>query len=253
MAGRSRAEPGRWGTLYGVGLGPGDPELLTLKARRIIRAVPTLVVPVRRLGEPSFAWSIAEPHLRSRRQRVIWLPFPQDSGDPVLEAQWDRNGAEVARALARGRDAAFLTEGDPLFYSTFVHLAARLTARWPEVRVEVVPGVTSMTAAAAAAGEPLVVRGDRLAVLPAVYDLAALERVLREFDTVVLLKVNRVLDRLVTTLERLGLAERAVLVERCGRPEQRVVRGLQAALERDVDYFSLVIVRAGAGGVGQPS
>jgi precorrin-2/cobalt-factor-2 C20-methyltransferase len=105
-----------------------------------------------------------------------------------------------------------------------------------------VPGITAPTAAGAAAGEPLVARGERLAVLPAVYGTDELRRTLTDFDTVVLLKVNQVLDRVAALLEELGLAERALLVERCGRPEQRIIRGLWPP-PTDVDYFALVIVK----------
>ena len=234
--------PTSYGTLYGVGLGPGDPELVTLKARRIMRQVSTLLLPVRRDGDDGYAWSIAAPHLEPGRQEIVRLPFPQARGDSELDRQWERHGDRVLGLLADGRDAAFLTEGDPLLYSTFTQLALRLRALAPELPIEIVPGVSSITASAAAAGEPLVARGGRLAVLPSVYGTDELRRVLAEFDTVVLLKVNRVLGEIVAVLEELDLVERALLVERCGRPEQRIVRGL-AGFAEPVDYFSLVIVR----------
>lgn len=232
-----------WGTLYGVGLGPGDPELVTLKALRILRSAPTLLVPVRRVGGPSYAWSIAEPHLVGGRQRVVRLPFPQGRGEAELDQQWDRNSRTMLTVLEGGRDAAFLTEGDPLLYSSFIQVAGRLRQAAPDLPIEIVPGVSSITAAAAAAGEPLVARGGRLAVLPAVYGADELRQTLRDFDTVVLLKVNRVLREVVALLAELGLAERALLVERCGRPEQRIVRGLNGSLPERVDYFSLIIAR----------
>jgi precorrin-2/cobalt-factor-2 C20-methyltransferase len=230
----------RLGTLYALGLGPGDPELITLKALRILRRAPTLLVPVRRATDPGYAWRIAEPHLEPGAQRVLRLPFPQGMGDPELDEQWERHCAPILEALAAG-DAAFLTEGDPLLYSTFIQVAARLRGLAPGLAIEVVPGVSSITAAAAVAGQPLVARGGRLAVLPAVYSPDDLRRTLRDFETVVLLKVNRVLDRIVPLLEELGLADSALLVERVGRPEQRLVRGLRA-FAGPVDYFSLIIV-----------
>jgi precorrin-2/cobalt-factor-2 C20-methyltransferase len=234
--------PERLGTLYGLGLGPGDPELITLKALRLLRSVPTLLLPVRRPGDTSYAWSIAAPHLVPGAQRLVELPFPQGRGERALDAQWDRHAETVLAELADGRDAAFPTEGDPLFYGSFIQLAGRLRALAPTVQIEIVPGVTSPNAAAAAAGEPLVARGERLAVLPAEYGTDELRRTLADFDTVVLLKVNQVLDRVAALLEELGLAERALLVERCGRPEQRIIRGLWPP-PTDVDYFALVIVK----------
>jgi precorrin-2/cobalt-factor-2 C20-methyltransferase len=231
-----------WGTLYGLGVGPGDPELITLKALRILKSVPTLLLPVRRWGDQGYAWSIAEPHL-SNGQRVVRLPFPQDRGSSAVDEQWDSNCARVLEAVARGREAAFLTEGDPLLYSSFIQLASRLRSREPDLSIEIVPGVSSITAGAAASGQPLVARAGRLAVLPAVYRTAELRPTLRDFDTVVLVKVNRVMDQIVAALDELGLVERALLVERCGRPEQRVVHGLAGWSDAEVDYFSLIIVR----------
>jgi precorrin-2/cobalt-factor-2 C20-methyltransferase len=230
------------GTLYGVGLGPGAPDLLTLRALQVIQRVPTLLLPVRRPGDSGLAYSIVEPHLEPGKQRIVRLPFPQAMASAELNAQWDEHCREVLALLQDGRDAAFLTEGDPLLYSSFIQLAERLRAHAPQLSVEIVPGVSAMNAAAAAAGQPLAARGQRLAVLPTVYRDDDLRQVLEEFDTVVLLKVNRSLDRLVVLLRELGLAERALLVERCGRPEQRIIRGL-CKDPGPVDYFSLVIVR----------
>jgi len=230
------------GTLYGLGLGPGDPELITLKALRILRSVPNLLVPVRRVSDSGYAWAIAQPHLEpSARQRVLRLPFPGECDERMLDEQWDRNCQRVLEMLLGGEDAAFLTEGDPLLYSTFIHLAERLRSANPALSIEVVAGVSSITAAAAAAAVPLAARGGRLAVVPAMYDPAELRQTLREFETVVLLKVSPALERVVALLDELGLAERAVLVERCGRPEQRIVRGLSGPLT--ADYLSLIIVR----------
>ena len=234
-------DPTRRGTLYGLGLGPGDPELITLKALRIMRSVPTLLLPVRREDDESYVWTIARPHLDAERQEVIRLAFPQARGESDLDVQWDRHAVRVLPLLDGGRDAAFLTEGDPMLYSTFLQLAARLRAAAPDLPIEIVPGVSSITAAAATAGQPLVSRGGRLAILPTLYAADELRRTLREFDTVVLLKVNRVLDEVVGVLDELGLADRALLVERCGRPDQRIVRGLRG-FAGPVDYFSLVIV-----------
>jgi precorrin-2/cobalt-factor-2 C20-methyltransferase len=236
----SLRRPG-WGTLYGLGLGPGDPELITVKAQRILRSVPTLLVPVRSPEDPGYAWAIAEPHIGVQMERVVRLPFPREC-EADLDEQWEQNCQQVLECLQQGEDAAFVTEGDPLLYSTFVQVTSRLRARVPDLPIEIVPGVSSITAASAAAGESLATRDEWLAVVPAFYGVEELRETLQRFDTVVLLKVNRVLDEVVGVLSDLGLAERAILVERCGRPEQRIVRDLRDCPSK-VDYFSLVIVR----------
>jgi precorrin-2/cobalt-factor-2 C20-methyltransferase len=237
------------GTLYGLGLGPGDPELVTLKALRVMQRVSTLALPVRRAGDLGYAWSIAAPHLEPGQQRVLRLPFSEHRDSPDLDAQWDRGCTELLRILEAGQDAAFLTEGDPLLYSTFIHLVAALRRANPALPVEIVPGVSSVTAAAAAAGEPLVSRAGRLAVLPAIYGLDELRATLHDFDTVVLMKVHRVLDQVVALLREPGLERQAFLVERCGRPEQRVVRDLGELASGGLDYFSILVLRKPETGV----
>jgi precorrin-2/cobalt-factor-2 C20-methyltransferase len=207
-----------------------------------MRSVHTLFVPVRRPRESGYAWSIAEPHLIPGKQQVMRLPFPGQDCESGPDGQWDRNCQSIVSALANGQDGAFLTEGDPLLYGSFIQIASRIRVAAPDIPIEVIPGISSITAAAAAADLPLVEKAERLAVLPASYSMGELRQVLRDFDTVVLLKVNHVLREVQAVLDELGLAERAVLVERCGHPEQHIVRGLSRPLG-SVGYFSLVIVK----------
>jgi precorrin-2/cobalt-factor-2 C20-methyltransferase len=227
------------GTLYALGLGPGDPDLMTVRARSILERMPTLFVPVRRAGGRSYALEVAAPFLDAERQRVETLPFPSAADG------WLAHTERMVAALAAG-DAAFLTEGDPLFYGTFVDVLGILRARWPTVPVCVVPGVPSPMAAAAATAVPLADDDQRLAVLPAMYARTTLPSVLRRFDTVVLLKVAPVLAAVLDQLEGAGLGERTIHVRRVGRPEQAVHVGCAAirsapAEVRD-DYLSLLIV-----------
>lgn len=234
------------GTLYGIGVGPGDPELLTLKGLRLLRAAACVFVPVSRGGARSYARQIADEHLDPARQRIVELPFAMREDAERMAAQWRTNAETIAAGLATGADAAFLTEGDPMLYSTFTHVAAALRELRPDARVVAVPGVSSVHAAAAAAGVALADRDERLAVLPATYEGAGLRDALRAFDTVVLLKVAPVLDRVLDLLDELGLAERAVCVERCGRPEEVIVRDVRTLRGQTLDYFSLLIVRRNA-------
>jgi precorrin-2/cobalt-factor-2 C20-methyltransferase len=179
------------------------------------------------------------------RQHVETLAFP-DSGNG-----WRDHVQRMVALLARG-DLAFLTEGDPLLYSTFIGVLRELQVHHPQVRVSIVPGVASPIAAAAAAGVPLADDEQRLAILPAIYAVDALPETLRRFDTVVLLKVSSVLDAALDCLERLGCAEHVLHVRRIGRPEQSILSGLEqirsAPTEVRNDYLSLLIVTRGAAG-----
>lgn len=236
---RARTSPRGRARLVGVGVGPGDPELLTLKAARAIREADVVFTPVRRLGEDSLALEIAGDQIDRERQRLVTLAFPaRERAD-----SWDAAAHEIVRELGADGYGVFLTVGDPLLFGSFGHVAAALRRLAPALPVEIVPGITSATAAAAAAGVSLVDRGERLAVVPATSHHDELARVLLEFDCVVLLKVGPVLGRLLDLLQRLALVEHAVYVRRCGQPGQQIVRDVRS-LRRDppTDYFALLIV-----------
>jgi precorrin-2/cobalt-factor-2 C20-methyltransferase len=232
------------GTLYGVGVGPGAPDLITLRAAQVIGGVDAIAVPVARRGEASYALTIARG-LVGPEQEVIALHFPMVR-DVAHRIGYRREAAaQIAARLTAGRSVAFLTEGDPLLHSTFGYVLAHLPEGLP---VEVVPGVSSINAAAALTGEPLVKGEDRLAVLPATFEnVAALDDLFAEFDTVVLMKVHRVLGDLLDALDRLGLTEGTWLVERASHPAGRVLRGA-AIRGSDPHYLSLLIVHTGRSG-----
>ncbi|MHB0870430.1 MAG: precorrin-2 C(20)-methyltransferase [Chloroflexota bacterium] len=231
------------GTFYGVGVGPGDPELLTVKAQRLLQQVPVLCVPKSREEGESYALGIVSHLMDARRQQLLELVFPMTKDRARLEEHWNRALEQVLLPLREGQDVAFVTEGDPSLYSTFQHLHRLIRERLPAVPTQVIPGISSINGSAAAAGLPLVDGAERLAVLPATYEGEQLVEILKQFDTVVLLKVHRVMDRVLDALERLGLADRAVYVSRCGSPEQRIVRDVSSLRGQELEYLSLMIVK----------
>jgi precorrin-2/cobalt-factor-2 C20-methyltransferase len=231
------------GTFYALGLGPGDADLMTVRAQTLLQRVPTLCAPVRRLGGQSYALQIAGELIDPLRQHVQTFAFP-DSG-----AGWRDHVDRMVALLADG-DLAFLTEGDPLLYSTFIAVLRELHEHYPQVRVSIVPGVASPMAAAAAAALPLADDEQRLAILPAMYALDALSETLRRFDTVVLLKVASVLDAALDCVERTGDTRYVLHVRRVGRSEQSILSGVErirtAPADVRNDYLSLLIVTRGA-------
>jgi precorrin-2/cobalt-factor-2 C20-methyltransferase len=225
------------GRLCGVGVGPGDPELLTLKAVRRIGAA-DVVAYVTPDGRPSFARAIAAPHLPGG-QRELALPVPmRPEGEPA-DAAIDAGAELLADELAAGRDVALLCEGDPLLYGSFIHFFTRLAARF---EIEIVPGITSIAAGAAVAALPLVSRNETLCVVPATLPAPALATHLDRTDAAAVLKVGRHLAKLRTVLDDLGLLEAAVYVERATLAEQRVIPVTHLDAE-EAPYFSLVLVR----------
>ncbi len=197
------------GVLFGLGLGPGDPELITLKAARLIAACPVVAYPAL-AGADSFARSIAAGLIGGDVREIV-MDVPMTTAREPAQAAYDTGAAAIAAELEAGRDVVCLCEGDPFFYGSFMYLFARLSGRF---RVEVVPGVTSLTACAARAGLPLAARNERLTVLPGPLPEAELEARIEGAESVAILKVGRHLPKLRAVIDRLGLMDRAVYVER---------------------------------------
>ncbi len=225
------------GTLHGIGLGPGDPELITLRAARLIGAARVVAYPSLAGGD-SLARSIAAD-LIPAGAREIRIDVPMTRARAPAQAAYDAGAARIAEALDAGEDVVCLCEGDPLFYGSFMYLHARLAARY---RVEVVPGVTSLTACAAAAAMPLVARDEVLTVLPGPLPDDALRAHLRAADAVAVMKVGRHLPRLRALLAAEGLE--GTYVERATTGAERVLPLGDAP--DDAPYFSMILVTRGA-------
>ena len=225
--------------LIGVGVGPGDPELLTLKAVRAIQAADVIFAPVRRAGERSMALEIARAHIDGDRQQIVCVPFPrEDRGE-----SWATAASMMTEVLGETRRGIFLTEGDPLLFGSFGDVLNGLREYGGHLTTATIPGISSVTAAAAAAGLPLTDHEERLAIVPATAPPAEIEMALQAFDCVVLLKVGRVLGELLTLLERLGRLDSSVYVRRCGWPDQEIVHDVRRLLACPPrDYFALLIV-----------
>lgn len=244
---------GHTGCLYGVGVGPGDPELLTLRACRVLREAGVVVVPKRSPRDEGYAFGIVRHLIDPSRQEVLELVFPMTRDRQRLDSVWESHAAAIASRLATGRDCAFITEGDPFFYSTFIYVWERLRRRFPGFRAEVVPGVSSVHAAACRAGVPLASGDERVAILPGVGDPEEVRRHLESFDTVVFLKCHTGLPTLVRALEEGGLACQAVYVKKATAAEEEVVADLRAMAGREPEYLSLVIVRRTGEGPAGPA
>lgn len=224
------------GRVHGLGVGPGDPELLTLKALRLLRAAPVVAYPAPERG-PSLARSIVASHLPGGQIEIaIRMPLVE-ARFPAREV-YDRAARDLAGHLTAGRDVVVLCEGDPFFYGSFMYLFARLAADFP---VEVVPGVSSLTACAAALGAPLAARNDVLAVVPGPLPADILAARLANADAAAIVKVGRHLAKIRRVLGDLGLAEGARYVEHATMASERAVPLAQVG-EEAAPYFSMILV-----------
>ena len=234
---------GMFGTLHGVGVGPGAPDLLTLRALGILRASPVLALPRSSDWGGSRAWEIVAPHLADvTDQERLFLTFPMSKDPARLRPAWAHALDQIGARLARGLDVAFVTEGDPSLFSTFIYLQREAPTRWPTVRVEVTPGITSVTAVPAVTGVPLADGQERIAILPGTCGLDDLDDALARFDTIVLMKIGPEMPRVIDAIARAGLLDRAVYVSRATMAEQRIRRDLTALRDQRGDCFAMVVV-----------
>lgn len=227
------------GTLFGIGLGPGDPELMTLKAHRLISSATVVAYPAPDSGE-SFARSIAAGAIRvDAREIPIVVPMRVDRF-PAQEI-YDRASQEIAGVLETGQDVVTLCEGDPFFYGSFMYLFERLSGRFP---IEIVPGVTSLTACASQLHRPLTSRNDVLTVIPGPLPDEIIRDKIEAAEALAIMKVGRHLPRLKRLLSHMGLLDRAGYVERASLPEQKVQRLVDLETET-APYFSMILIYKG--------
>ncbi len=230
-------------TIWGVGLGPGAPDLVTLRAIATVRRADVIVLPRSSDFGESVAWSIVKHHIESRPdQEKLPLTFPMSNDPGRVRACWDRALVEIGARVEAGKSIAFVTEGDPSLYSTFIYLQREAPKRWPDVRIEVVPGVSSVMAVPAVAGIALADGQERVAIVPAAYGVEDADDLLRKFDTVVFMKIGPEMGRLVAALERHGLVDRAVYVAKATMSGQRVVRDVREISGERGDCFAMVVV-----------
>lgn len=227
-------------TLHLVGVGPGDPELLTLKAARILGAAAVIAYPATR-DDSALALEIAASHVNSAAQRLpITVPMSVERGP--AQAAYDVAAALILSHLRAGKSVVYLCEGDPLFYGSAMYLLARIAGQAP---VEIVPGVTSLTASAAAIGRPLAARNEVLKILPAPLPDATLRAELAAAPAVAIIKVGRHFDRIRVLLRETGHAENALVVEHATTSRQRITK-LADFPHDERPYFSTILCYAGA-------
>ena len=226
------------GKLYGIGVGPGDTELLTLKAARILKTVPVVFTPKSSKEKESIALSIVRPVLEERkdykRLMLVTPIFPMIEDKEELEKIWTSASEMIAQYLDSGRDVAFITLGDPSVFSTYSYLQKKLKGKY---EIETVPGITSFTACAAARNEALVEQNDVLTVVPKIDD--RLEQILEYSDSVVLMKASRNTSQLEQIIEEKERPKDIYSVQNCTRENEKIIEGFS----NEKPYLTTTVIK----------
>ena len=226
------------GKLYGIGVGPGDTELLTLKAARILKTVPVVFTPKSSKEKESIALSIVKPVLEERedykRLMLVTPIFPMIEDKDELEKIWTSASEMIAQYLNSGRDVAFITLGDPSVFSTYSYIQKRLIG---EYEIETVPGITSFTACAAARNKALVEQNEILSIVPKIDD--RLENVLEYSDSIVLMKASRNTSQLEETIEQKERNKEIYSVQNCTRENEKIIEGFS----HEKPYLTTTIIK----------
>ena len=238
------------GKFVGVGVGPGDPELITVKAVKILKTADVISIPKAHENKPSLALAIVKHILEEREKppEVLELVFPMTKDKEELKRVWNENARIIAEKTKTGKTIAFITLGDPMFYSTFIYLCQRMKEEHPEVNLEIIPGVTSVTACAAVSKIPLAEKNEVVAIIPSGIDSNRIGEIAKHADSLVLMKGSKRLKKLVPILEKSGFTKDSTiaLVRRCTMPKEKVMVGKLGDVKNwDIhdDYFSISMIK----------
>ena len=229
------------GIFYGIGVGPGDPELLTVKAIKAIENVDVLIAPKTEKKEGSVALTVAKPYLK-KDVEIVYQVFPMVKGfaENSTEA-WEANKQEILALLQAGKNVAFLTIGDPMFYSTYIYIYRLLEHE--DVEIKTIPGIPAFAAIGSQLGYPIVEGDDVLTVIPATASPEKVEKAMQAADNVVLMKVYKNFEEMADLLAKNNMAEQAVLVSRAGLDDEKIIYNVVAHKKDKLNYLSTILTR----------
>ena len=229
------------GIFYGIGVGPGDPELLTVKAIKAIEQVDVLIAPKTEKKDGSVALTVAKPYLK-KDVEIVYQVFPMVKGfaENSTEA-WESNKQEILELLRAGKNVAFLTIGDPMFYSTYIYVFRLLENEG--VEIQTIPGIPAFAAIGSQLGYPIVEGDDVLSIIPATASPEKVEKAMQAADNVVLMKVYKNFEEVADMLDKNEMAEQAVLVSRAGLDDEKIIYDVLAHKKDKLNYLSTILTR----------
>ena len=229
------------GIFYGIGVGPGDPELLTVKAIKAIEKVDVLIAPKTEKKDGSVALTVAKPYL-NKDVEIVYQVFPMVKGFAENSTDaWESNKQEILELLRAGKNVAFLTIGDPMFYSTYIYVFRLLENEG--VEIQTIPGIPAFAAIGSQLGYPIVEGDDVLTVIPATASPEKVEKAMQAADNVVLMKVYKNFEEVADMLDKNEMAEQAVLVSRAGLDDEKIIYDVLAHKKEKLNYLSTILTR----------
>lgn len=228
------------GKFFGLGVGPGDPELITVKAINIANRVDILVAPETVPGKGSVAYDIIKGHLVNIK-KVKFQTYPMTYDERELDLHWNKNVQEIAALLREGLDVAFITLGDPLLYSTYIYIMGLLKELG--MSIQTIPGITSFCAAASRLNAPLAEGDETIAIIPAAYDCKNLDQIMEYCDNVVLMKPSKEFSRVLEKLEKHQIVDRSVMIQKCGHEDEKIIYDLRSMEHQKIPYLSMVFIK----------
>lgn len=235
--------------LIAVGIGPGDPELLTVKAVKTIQSADVIISPTSKEGKPSIALSCIEPILnQSDNQERINLVFPMTKDREILEKTWEKNSEIISQIVQSGKKAVYITIGDPYLYSTWIYIQREISKKHPEIKIQVVPGIVSMFTFASKVGVSLAEGAEKVAIIPSCYDLSTVKEIAKNSESMVFLKDGRYFDQVVELLREAGFPKESIFAigQDLGTDNEIIKKLTLGEVNEDTmtsKYFSILVVK----------
>ncbi len=235
--------------LIGIGVGPGDPELLTVKAVKAIQNADIIMCPASKEDRPSIALSVVSSLIdKSKNQEIVKLIFPMTKDKDVLEQTWKKNAKIMAEKVLLGKNVVYLTVGDPYLYSTWIYMYKDLKENYPEMDISVIPGIVSMFTFASKVGISIAEGAEKVAIIPSCYDLSSVKEIAKNSETMVFLKDGRYFDQVIKVLKESGFPDDSIFaIGQDLGTENEIIRKLTLGEVNDdtltTKYFSILVVK----------
>ena len=232
-----------------VGCGPGDPELLTVKAVNAIKNADVIMCPTSKEGKPSIALSVVSSLIdQNKNPEIVNLVFPMTKDKDILENTWQKNSQIIAESVFSGKKVVYLTVGDPYLYSTWIYLHRELSVTYPDINITVIPGIVSMFTFASKIGISLAEGAEKMAVIPSCYDLSKVKEIAKNCDTMVFLKDGRYFDQVINLLREAGFSKDSIFaIGQDLDTDKEIVKKLTLGqVTEDTitsKYFSIMVVK----------